>query len=239
MNTLAVLPLGFFIGMGHALEADHLAAVSTMLAKRGNRRAVIARGAFWGLGHTIALFALCSIVVVLGLTISDRAQAALEFTVGIMIAALAVQMLWQMRRKRVHIHVHEHDGHRHFHAHSHAGESVPHDQAPHDHRHRRTNAKALGIGLVHGAAGSGALLVLSVGATDTVWQALVYFAIFGIGSMIGMATLSAVASYPLLLAQRGANWLRAGTSVAIGCTALYIGGSIIVENAVALHLAGL
>jgi len=224
--------------MGHALETDHLAAMSNMLAQRGHRRALIARGAFWGLGHTLALFGFCAVVVLLGLTISGRAQAGLELTVGVMIVALGSQTLWRLHRDRVHIHVHEHDDGKHIHAHSHKGETLPHKEARHDHTHRRTNAKALGVGLVHGAAGSGALLVLTVSATQSINQALAYFAVFGLGSMAGMVALSTVVSLPLLLAQRGANWLRVGTSAAIGIAALWIGAAIIIENGTALGLVG-
>jgi len=238
MSIAAVLPLGFVIGMGHAFEADHLAAVSNMLASRGSRRALIARGAFWGLGHTLSLFAFCAAVMVLGLVVSDRVQAGLEFAVGVMIVGLGAQTLWRLWRDRVHIHIHAHGGTAHLHAHSHKGETGPHAESRHHHSHRRTNLKALGVGLVHGAAGSGALLVLAVSATDSLGQALAYFALFGIGSMAGMAALSAVVSLPLGLAQRGATWMRNGIAVAVGGVAVWIGGAIILENGAALALIG-
>lgn len=238
MTYITILSLAFVIGMGHALETDHLAAMSTMLAQKGSRRALIARGAFWGLGHTLALFSFCAAVVLLGMTVSGRLQAGLELVVGVMIVGLGLQTLWRLYRDRVHVHVHEHDGRRHVHAHSHKGETMPHRLARHDHAHRRTNAKALGVGLIHGAAGSGALLVLTVSATQSVGQALAYFAVFGLGSMAGMAALSMVVSFPLLLAQRGANWLRIGTAATIGIVAMWIGASIIFENGEALTLLG-
>ena len=238
MNYSAILSLAFVIGMGHALETDHLAAVTNMLAQKGNRRALIARGAFWGLGHTLALFGFCAAVVLLGLTISGEVQERIEFVVGVMIVALGMQTLWRLHRDRVHIHIHEHNGSKHMHAHSHKGETRPHLQTRHDHSHRRTNAKALGVGLVHGTAGSGALLVLAVSATQNVGQTLAYFAVFGLGSMAGMAALSTVVSFPLLLAQRGANWLRIGTSTTIGVAALWIGATIIVENGTAFGFVG-
>ncbi len=236
MSYFSILSLAFVVGMGHALETDHLAAMSNMLTQKGNRRSLIARGAFWGLGHTLALFAFCTVAVGLGLSISGTLQAGLEFTVGLMIVALGLQSLWRIYRDRVHIHVHDHGAHRHLHAHSHKGQSGPHDAAAHDHSHRRTNAKALGVGLVHGAAGSGALLILTVSATQSIGQALAYFAVFGIGSMVGMAALSAVISLPLSLAQRGANWLNVTLSAGIGLVALWVGASIIVENGTALSL---
>jgi hypothetical protein len=230
MSIAAVLPLGFIIGMGHALETDHLTAVSNMLAEKGSRRALIARGAFWGLGHTLALFLICTAVVLLGLTISGTLQAGFEFAVGVMIVALGVQTLWRLNGDRVHIH--DHGGAQHLHA---QGDALPHTRARHAHPHRARNAKALGIGLIHGAAGSGALLVLTISATQTVAGALTYFAVFGIGAMAGMAALSAIASFPLMFAQRGATWFRTSTTLTIGCAALWIGGTVMVENGALLH----
>ncbi len=230
MTLFAIMPLAFVIGMGHALETDHLAAVSNMLAKKGGRRALMARGAFWGLGHTLALFVLCSAVVALGLTISGRVQAGLEFAVGVMIVFLGAQTLWQMYRDRVHVHVHEHDGSAHLHLHSHAADTVTHRESAHDHTHRATNLRALAVGLVHGAAGSGALLALTISATETLGQALAYFAVFGVGSMAGMAAVSLVASFPLSLAQRSALWVRRATGLSIGCAALWVGAMVMFEN---------
>ena len=239
MGGWAFLSLGFVIGMAHALEADHLAAVAAMTDRRDGRRALIARGAFWGLGHTLALFAICTTVVLLGLSISGRAEAALELVVGLMIAALGLRVLWRMHRERIHIHVHEHDGHRHLHAHTHSGER-PHAQ-DHGHRHRvgRGELATMGVGLVHGAAGSAGLLVLTVAATESIGQSLAYFAIFGVGSMVGMAALSAVLSLPLSQVQRGAGWMKSAVSLAIAGLALFIGGGLALESLPGLQAAPL
>lgn len=233
----AFLSLGFAIGMAHALEADHLAAVAAMTDRRDGRRALIARGAFWGLGHTLALFAICSVVVLLGLSISGQAEAALELVVGLMIAGLGLRVLWRMHRERIHIHVHEHDGHRHLHAHSHSGER-PHAQ-DHGHRHRvgRRELATMGIGLVHGAAGSAGLLVLTVAATESIAQSLAYFAVFGLGSMVGMAALSAVLSLPLAQVARGAGWMKTAVSLAIAALAVTVGGGLALESLPGLQAA--
>ena len=166
----------------------------------------------------------------LGLTISGRVQAGLEFAVGVMIVFLGAQTLWQMYRDRVHVHVHEHDGAAHLHLHSHAADTVTHRESVHDHTHRATNLRALVVGLVHGAAGSGALLALTISATETLGQALAYFAVFGLGSMAGMAAVSMVASFPLSLAQRSTLWVRRATGLSIGCAALWVGAMVMFEN---------
>ena len=96
----------------------------------------------------------------------------------------------------------------------------------------------MAIGLLHGAAGSAALLVLTLATTDSIGRALVYFAIFGIGSLLGMSLLTAIASYPLGLIGRGAGWLKTATTLTIGSLALGVGGLLAVESLAGLGIAG-
>ena len=226
----AFLSLGFVIGMAHALEADHLAAVAAMSSRKTGRRALMARGAIWGLGHTLSLFLICSVVVVLGLGISGRVEARLEMIVGVMIALLGVRLLWKMRRERIHLHVHSHGDAQHLHLHSHADDTVVHEDSAHDHAHRREQVMTFGIGLLHGAAGSAGLLVLTVATTQTVGQAILYFVVFGIGSMAGMAALTTIASFPLAAIERSAGWMKTSTSFAIAGLAIWVGGSLMIES---------
>lgn len=233
MDALAFLPLGLLIGMAHALEADHLAAVATMMERAGNRRRLIMRGIFWGAGHTIALFSICSLVLLFGLNISSRVEAGLEMAVGIMIFGLGAHLIWKMRRAGVHAHVHEHgDGKVHLHLHQHETLGEAHEASSHDHNHaaRSGIAKALSIGLLHGAAGSAGLLVLMLAATQDVWQAYVYAGVFGIGSILGMAALTAVVSLPLVALHRRGRMMQVLTSGAIAAGAIYVGGSLAMES---------
>ncbi len=232
MEYLAVLPLGLIIGMTHALEADHLAAVSAMHNRKDNRFALVKRGAFWGLGHTASLFVVCLAVFSLGLTISARLEAALEFLVGLMIILLGALMLRRLRRERIHIHAHEHDGDRHVHMHSHAEETRRHSESQHRHRQvlKKEDGKVLAVGMVHGLAGSAGLLLLMVASADTLLQAIAYLVVFGVGSMIGMAALSAIVSLPLGMVQRLGGWAPAAVSVAIGVTAICVGGLLAIES---------
>ena len=229
MEIWSLLAFGALVGMQHALEADHLAAVAALSARPASRRGLMLRGAWWGLGHTIALFAICGSVLLLGLSLGDGLQATLEFAVGIMVLGLGLNVLWTIYRRRIHFHAHEHgDGMRHLHAHSHETEKKrDHAGSSHVHRHPRLGlAKALTIGLMHGAAGSGALLVLLVAASNSAGMALAYIACFGLGSMTGMAALSFVASFPLNAAAHGARWLHSTTMAAIGVFAVAIGANI-------------
>ena len=239
MDILGLLPLGFLIGMSHALEADHVAAIAAISDNESNKRRVIVRGALWGVGHTLALFLLCGTAVLFGLSFSGRTEAALELVVGVMIIGLGAQVLWRMHRKRVHFHVHTHGGVQHLHAHSHDGEADNHARSVHDHTHgRRDKTRALAIGLVHGAAGSAGLMVLIAASTQSLWQSLFYVAVFGIGSILGMAALSAVASVPVTLMQRGAGWMQSALSLGIGAGAILVGGKLVASGLIVLQTVG-
>ncbi len=225
------LILGFFAGMGHALEADHLAAVGAMAAGRSSPKRLAFLGALWGLGHTITLFLLCSAVIVFGFVLNDRSAAVLEFAVGVMLVILGLDVLRRMQTAKVHFHVHDHgNGAPHIHAHSHLGSTLPHAQDPHDHKHPKGfPVKPLLVGLVHGAAGSAGLLALALAASRDTWLAIFYVLIFGLGSMCGMATLTFVVSWPLGIAERSAKWLHRGLHIAISCVAIGLGLSVIFQ----------
>lgn len=222
---LAILAFGFLVGMGHALEADHLAAVAAMAADGKSRRGMVMMGALWGVGHTITLFALCAAVILFGFALTARTTAAFEFGVGVMLVLLGLNVLRKMRRAKVHFHVHEHEDKRpHFHAHSHLHSSVEHRADRHRHEHRKPwSFRPLLVGLMHGAAGSAALLAFALAAAHDARTAVFYVLVFGVGSIFGMATLSLAASWPLGLAQRTASWLHRGVTVAIAAFAVALG----------------
>ncbi len=227
MEYLSLLFFGLIVGMQHALEADHLAAIATLSAGSTSRRALLLRGGLWGLGHTITLLTICGLLLLLGETIPARTALLLEFAVGAMIILLGANVLLKLFRQRVHFHFHQH-GHSavHVHAHSHANETVPHLGSSHDHEHHNAGSvRVLAIGMMHGAAGSAGLLVLAA-ATNTLAQAIGYVLAFGAGSIIGMAAMSFVAAFPLRLMERYANWLSTAAFAVVGCVAIVIGGSL-------------
>lgn len=232
MELYGLLSLGFLIGMGHALEADHMAAVATLNDSPASKRHVVTRGAYWGLGHTVALLLICGLVFISGISLNAQIEATLELLVGLLIIFLGMRVLRRIKKMNIHLHLHEHDGNRHLHAHSHdhnqvSQHSAPHAVLSHQHRHmNKENFMALSIGLLHGAAGSGGLLVLIVAATQSISQSLLYVSLFGLGSILGMAALSFAASLPLSLMQKGASWLQPVTSMAIAGFAFWIGGSL-------------
>lgn len=229
---LSVLGLGFLIGLQHALEADHVAAVSSLVGRERGVGRLSRHGAFWGLGHTITLLAVGGTALVLKTTISDRLAAGLECLVGVMLVALGAQVLYRLWRDRVHFHAHDHGGgRRHLHAHSHEGETVPHGESDHAHVHPEGLPwRSALVGLTHGMAGSAALVLLTAATLDSPLWGLVYILVFGVGSIVGMAVLSAVIAVPLSYTARSMTWANRGLQLAIGLFTIWLGASLVAET---------
>jgi ABC-type nickel/cobalt efflux system permease component RcnA len=147
-----------------------------------------------------------------------------------MLVGLGAHVLWRLWRDRVHFHKHSHgDGTVHIHAHSHAHETVPHARAVHEHAHG-FRWRTLLVGLMHGMAGSAALLVLTVSQASSPVAGLAYVALFGIGSMIGMGALSTVIAVPLAVSARWLTSANSGLQGAVGIVTVAIGIRTIVAN---------
>jgi len=232
MSAGALLLLGLLFGMQHATEADHLAAVATLVARERQLGPAIRQGVFWGLGHSLTLLLFGGAVMVVGIAMSDRSVHALEGAVGVMLVLLGADLLRRLWRDRIHFHPHAHVGQApgaglHFHAHSHRGEHAPHDRATHVHEHRPVPLRALVVGMVHGLAGSAALVLLTLQKVRSPWLGLVYVLLFGLGSVAGMAILSAIVSVPMRLsARRLTRWHRA-LNVAVALFSIALGLHVI------------
>jgi ABC-type nickel/cobalt efflux system permease component RcnA len=235
---LAILGLGFLLGMQHALEADHIAAVSSIAARRSEIGDIVRHGLTWGLGHTVTLFLFSGAALLLGHAMPERWSQPLETAVGIMLVGLGTHVLWRLKRDRVHFHRHSHgDGTIHIHAHSHAGESRRHARALHEHTHHEHvhgfRWRTLLVGLMHGMAGSAALLVLTVSEAPNAVTGLAYVALFGIGSMIGMGALASVIAVPIAISARWLTTANRAMQGAVGLVTIAIGLRTIVETALA------
>jgi cytochrome c biogenesis protein CcdA len=246
---LGILGLGFLLGMQHALEADHIAAVSSIAARRTDVGDIVKHGLTWGLGHTLTLFVFAGAAILVGQAIPEHWSRPLETAVGIMLVGLGAHVLWRLWRDGVHFHRHSHgDGTVHLHAHSHAkaaakekskveisNETVPHARARHEHAHvfhtHGFRWRTLLVGLMHGMAGSAALLVLAVAQAKSPAIGLFYVALFGIGSMIGMGALSTVIAVPLAVSARWLTSANRGLQGAVGVVTILIGVMTIVETA--------
>jgi len=225
-----ILGFGFLLGMQHALEADHIAAVSSIAARRTQIGDIVRHGLTWGLGHTLTLFVFAGAALLLGHAIPEQVARPIESAVGIMLVGLGAHVLWRLRRDRVHFHKHGHgDGTVHIHAHSHAGETVAHARAAHAHAHG-FRWRTLLVGLMHGMAGSAALLVLTVSQASSPAVGLGYVALFGIGSMVGMGALSTVIAVPLAVSARWLTWANRGLQGTVGIVTIAIGLTTIYET---------
>ncbi len=230
-HMFGILGLGFLLGMQHALEADHIAAVSSIAARRSRVGDIVRHGLTWGLGHTLTLFVFAGAALLLGHAIPEHVARPLETAVGVMLVGLGAHVLWRLWRDRVHFHRHGHDdGTVHIHAHSHAGETRPHARAPHAHAHG-FRWRTLLVGLMHGMAGSAALLVLAVSQAASPAIGLGYVVLFGIGSMIGMAVLSTAIAVPFVVSARWLTWANRGLQGVVGAVTIAIGVTTIVETA--------
>lgn len=222
MLTSIVL-LGFVLGLQHAFEADHLAAVSALVSRRSGLREITRHGALWGLGHSLALLSIGSFVLLTPWVMPAGFETALETLVGGLLVVLGSQLLIRLWRDRVHVHAHRHDGEVHLHAHSHRLETVPHEESEHDHRHPKADWKTLLVGLAHGAAGSAALTVFVAAGLDSISSGLLYIALFGLGSILGMTALTAVIALPLTVTARGLTWANWGLQIVIGVASISLG----------------
>jgi hypothetical protein len=228
-----ILGLGFLLGMQHALEADHIAAVSSIAARRAHVGDIVKHGLTWGLGHTLTLSAFAGAALLLGHAISEQFARPIETAVGIMLVGLGAHVLWRLWRDRVHFHTHGHgDGTVHIHAHSHAGETVAHARASHVHAHG-FRWRTLLVGLMHGMAGSAALLLLAASQASSPAVGLGYVALFGIGSMVGMGALSTVIAVPLAVSARGLTRVNRCLQGAVGAITIAIGAATIYTTAFA------
>jgi hypothetical protein len=238
VSLLSILLLGFLLGMKHATEIDHLAAVATLAAGRQTLSHTLRQGVAWGVGHTLTLMLFGSIVLLLGKSIPATLERSLELAVGLMLIALGADVLRRLARDKIHIHAHDHAPDvRHVHAHSHLTDAstqarhVTHDH-DHDHDHDQANRgwlplRALMVGMMHGMAGTAALILISLEAVQSLALGLVYIALFGFGSIVGMAALSTVIALPLRLSVGRLAWLHHGISVAFGAFSCLLGVSMV------------
>jgi len=221
---LSYFTLAFLIGMSHALEADHVAAVSSMATRQTSVKQIMRTGAVWGFGHTLTLMAFAGAAIMLGFTIHDSLAGWLEFTVGVMLVGLGGHIFYRMIRDRIHFHIHKHQASApHFHAHSHAGEQLEHTRSGHEHDHAAFPLRALLVGMMHGMAGSAALLVLSASTAPTMSSGFAYVVVFGVGSMLGMVALSVLIAVPIAFSARFLTWAHRGLQTATGLATMALG----------------
>lgn len=226
---MSLLLLGFLIGLRHALEADHVAAVAALATRSPSVKGAVRLGTMWGIGHTASLFLIGGAVVALDASLPENFAHWLELAVGVVLVGLGLDVIWRIARERIHFHVHQHDdGIEHFHGHAHRRERRGH--GPHRHEHASgIPSRAFLVGIVHGMAGSAALILLTLSTVKSVSAALLYLFLFGLGSILGMAALSVVIAVPLRMSSKGMAWAHNFVQAALGLATIGIGASLIWE----------
>jgi hypothetical protein len=244
-SGLAILTIGFLLGMRHATDPDHVIAVSTIVSRERSILKAAIIGILWGCGHTITIVAVGAGIILFGIAIPARVGLTMEFSVGLMLILLGVlnltgAMHWLTQKfspshPKVtgdHAHVHEHNSHLHLHWHSHGPAGEHHGESVAPPARLRAPFARLGVfhtlrplfvGIVHGLAGSAAvaLLVLST-IRDPRW-AVLYLLVFGVGTIAGMMFITAAIALPFSFAGYKFAWLNRGLITASGLVSLAFG----------------
>lgn len=218
---VTVLVLGFALGLKHALDPDHMVAVSTIVSESNSIARSSLVGTFWGLGHTMSLLLAGIAVIAFRIRIPERMALWMEFAVALMLVILGAKALLKpLRGWNVHIHRHSHDGSSHIHLHLHR----PGEEGAHHHRHLiGFGARPFFVGMVHGMAGSAALMILVLATIPSALAGLLYIAVFGLGSVGGMLIMSSLISMPFVLTRKRFRLLSEGLQVTVGLFSLSFG----------------
>jgi hypothetical protein len=219
LTLLSILLLGFFLGMRHATDADHVIAVTTIVSRERSIRSAAVIGAVWGIGHSLTLLVAGGIIIAFEVVIPPRLGLSLEFTVGVMLVLLGLMNIrgfasWLKGQSGMWSHGKDDDGHTHPHAH---GDYVhthfhEHDSGPHGHTAERTPTawldvrfgwfrpyqavRPLLVGVVHGLAGSAAVVLLVLPVIPNARWAIAYLLLFGFGTVAGMMLITAAVALP-------------------------------------------
>jgi sulfite exporter TauE/SafE len=235
-SVFAILGFGFLLGLKHATEADHLAAVSTIVAERKSLWSSAFIGGIWGLGHTISLFLAGVFVLVLNFQISEKTERILEFCVGMMLTLLGLNVLRKLLKGgKLHFHTHEHGAHEHVHPHIHA---LGQEDETGAHHGFKFSSRALVVGMVHGLAGSAGMMLLYLPTIETQNLKLLYIVIFGIGSIGGMMLMSFLVGLPFHFTASRLNRFNYILQSVAGLVSIALGLMIIYEKGVTEGLFG-
>ena len=236
----AILAIGMLLGLKHATDADHVVAVATFATEHGNVWRGMWVGASWGLGHTTPLLALGIVILLVKEALLDRYEAVapvLEFGVGIMLVFLGGQVFYNLRRGTLHAHAHQHGGHAHVHVHAtHREGSEPgNGNGLHEALRPQFRLKSYAIGIVHGLAGSAAVMLVLLPQIEVFWVGLGYLVVFGVGTIASMALITIALGVPFALTTRARQWQRSIAGAA-GAASLLFGLALMAEIATGMTL---
>ena len=240
MSLAAVLALGFFLGMRHATDADHVVAVSTIVSRQRTLRAAAPIGMLWGIGHTVTILLVGGAIILFGIVIPPRLGLGMELSVALMLVLLGALNVHSVLRDAQALagdpaHPPEHAGAGPGHPHAHASQPDSRQRAEESGCMARRRGggfallRPLFIGIVHGLAGSAAVALLVLGAINDAPLALAYLLVFGAGTIAGMVLITSALAVPLTAAaQRFAGFHRL-LGVATGLASVLFGALLVYE----------
>jgi hypothetical protein len=226
MFTFPIL-ITLYAGFTHAFEADHLLAVSSIVSGRHNIISSMKDGIFWGMGHASTIFFVGVLMILFRVSISELSFHYFEAAVGAMLISLAIYRMVQLIRTRrlvIHRHAHEHGDKAHKHLHVHIGK---------EQTHHHTHSLAYGVGMIHGLAGSGALVLVVMSQIKSPISGLIYLIIFGGGGIGGMLVAAGLFSLPFSKRIMQAQALQNILIITSSLLCLVYGSKVIFENIIA------
>ena len=244
-DALVVVALGFFLGMRHATDADHVIAVTTIVTRHRDLGMATLTGLLWGLGHSLTVIAVGAAIMLFNLTVTDRMSLGMELSVGLMLVVLGLlnisaflnfrPSIWRRlvgASRHVHSHAHSHGDYVHTHPHGHTPDVHPHpaDRTPVASLDRRFGrwrlyhyARPVVVGVVHGLAGSAAVTLLVVAAVREPTWAVAYLVVFGLGTIAGMILVTVSIASAIRLAGGRSETMTRRFGLAAGVAATVFG----------------
>ena len=242
ITLFSIVVFGFFLGMRHATDPDHVIAVTTIVSRQRSIRHAALIGVLWGLGHTLTILVVGSAIILFGVVIPARAGLTMEFSVGLMLILLGTLNLSGIMRWITetltpvplgqHSHPHGHGDYVHSHPHAHGPEKHGHAEnaTPVGWMDRTFGRlgfyqviRPLAVGIVHGLAGSAAVALLVLTTIRVPAWAILYLLVFGIGTVAGMMLITAAIAVPFAFSERRFARLNRGLGLVSGLVSLVFG----------------
>jgi ABC-type nickel/cobalt efflux system permease component RcnA len=241
ITALSLIALGFFLGMRHATDPDHVIAVSTIVTRQRTLVGGVLIGGLWGLGHTLTIIVVGGAIIVFSVVIPPALGLTMEMSVALMLVVLGLWnltgILQQIRNQvvgsaEIHAHVHRHGDYVHSHGHGHGPQDHGHreDQTPQARLDRLFGGlglyqllRPLVVGLVHGLAGSAAVALLVLTTIGNPRWAMAYLVLFGIGTIVGMMLITLIIAAPMAYASRRLTYVERHLRLASGLLSLGFG----------------